>query len=41
MKLVVPIRSLALAAFTLLAAGEVGAVALTGGVVSLVGGSGS
>jgi hypothetical protein len=41
MKVTAPIRSLALAAFTLLAASAANAVALTGGVVSLVGGSGS
>jgi hypothetical protein len=41
MKPAAAIRSLALAAFTLFAACEVSAVALTGGVVSLIGRSGS
>jgi len=41
MKSTAPVRSLALAALTLLATCEVSAVALTGGAVSLVGGSGS
>ena len=41
MKLIAPIRMLALAALTVLAASEASAVALTGGVISLVGGSGS
>ena len=41
MKLIASVRSLSLAAFLLLAAVDANAVALTGGVVSLVGGSGS
>src|SRR6476620_2049296 len=41
MKLIASVRSLSLAAFTVLAAADVNAVALTGGVVALVGGSGS
>jgi hypothetical protein len=41
MKLIASVRSFSLAVFTVLAAANVNAVALTGGVVSLVSGSGS